>query len=224
MVIFGQGPSNTRLPMINNDAADRVVRDAVRFTGYHVREVFIHTNCASAYVSFVEQDATNFFLRFHNGLIENIYRGRPHNEICINVKFLVRNDLPRPFQPAQPLWADIAGGRRSNNPNADLLRQETARRVEAARVAEGDSETADVAGAVIGDTKSAETAGATSQTPKIHVAGPYPRFLGISTSNSVARHSQLSGVRAKLIPPFGTQLRKLRLEAASNVVTHKSAS
>jgi uncharacterized secreted protein with C-terminal beta-propeller domain len=37
----------------------------------------------------------------------------------------------------------------------------------------------------------------TSQTPKIQVAGPYPPFLGIITSNSVACHSQLRGVCAK---------------------------
>jgi hypothetical protein len=64
----------------------------------------------------------------------------------------------------------------------------------------------------------------TSQTPKIQVTGPYPPFLGIITSNSVACHSQLRGVCAKLIPPFGMQLRKIRPDAASDVVTHESAS
>jgi hypothetical protein len=64
---------------------------------------------------------------------------------------------------------------------------------------------------------------AASQTPKIQVTGPYPPFLGIITSNSVACHSQLRGVCAKadtsLIPPFGMQLRKVRPDAASNIVT-----
>jgi hypothetical protein len=63
-----------------------------------------------------------------------------------------------------------------------------------------------------------------SQTPKIQVKGPYPPFLGIITSNSVACHSQLRGVWAKLIPPFGMQLQKVRPDTASDVVTHESAS
>jgi hypothetical protein len=48
--------------------------------------------------------------------------------------------------------------------------------------------------------------------------------LGIITSNSVACHSQLRGVCAKLIPPFDMQLWKVRPNAVSNVVTHESAS
>jgi hypothetical protein len=63
-----------------------------------------------------------------------------------------------------------------------------------------------------------------SQFPKIQVLGPYPSFFGIIVSNSERPHSQLRGVRAKLISPFGTQLRKLRPDSTSNVVTHESAS
>jgi hypothetical protein len=48
--------------------------------------------------------------------------------------------------------------------------------------------------------------------------------LGIITSNSVVCHSQLRGVCAKLIPPFCMQLRKVRPDAARDVVTPESAS
>lgn len=62
MDVVGQGPSNLRLPMIDNNAAEEcVVKDSVRFTRFQVCEVFLHANRGSAYVSFVEPEATNTF-------------------------------------------------------------------------------------------------------------------------------------------------------------------